>query len=175
METVKYMEIRREDQCDHEAVYRLVKEAFATAEYSDGNEQELVTALRNSSSFIPELSLVAFEDGKAVGHILFTKVYIGEREELALAPLSVLPAYQRKGIGQALMKAGHEIAKKMGYDYSIVSGHSGYYPKAGYVPASVYGIKAPFDVPDENFMAIRLNDRIKRIEGIVRYDDAFGI
>ncbi|MCI8669322.1 MAG: N-acetyltransferase [Lachnospiraceae bacterium] len=169
------MVIRQEEQCDYEAVYRLVKEAFATAEHSDGNEQELVTALRNSSSFIPELSLVAFEDGIAVGHILFTKVYIGECEELALAPLSVIPAYQRKGIGQALMKEGHDIARKMGYDYSIVLGHPQYYPKAGYVPAYMYGIKAPFDVPDENYMAIRLNDRAKRIDGIVRYDNAFGI
>ncbi len=175
MELVNNMVIRQENQSDYEAVYKVVKEAFSTAEHSDGNEQELVTALRNSSSFIPELSLVAFEDGNAVGHILFTKVYVGESEELALAPLSVLPAYQRKGIGMALMKEGHGIAKKMGYDYSIVLGHPKYYPKAGYVPAYIYGIKAPFEVPDKNFMAIRLNDRAKKIEGIVRYDKAFGI
>lgn len=169
------MEIRQENQDDYEAVYNVVKEAFATAEQSDGNEQELVRALRNSNSFIPELSLVAVENGKVVGHILFTKAYVGEFTELALAPLSVLPAYQRKGIGLALMQKGHNIAKKLGYDYSIVLGHSEYYPKAGYVPASVYGIKASFDVPDENFMAIKLNDREKRINGVIKYDNAFGI
>lgn len=169
------MEIRQEKQSDYETVYQIVKEAFATAEHSDGNEQELVAALRNSNSFIPELSLVAIEDGKIVGHILFTKVYVGEYTELALAPLSVLPMYQRKGIGLALMKTGHSIAKKLGYDYAIVLGHSKYYPKAGYMPASIYGIKAPFDVFDEDFMAIKLNDEAKQIEGIVQYDEAFGI
>lgn len=169
------MEIRQEKQTDYETVYQIVKEAFATAKHSDGNEQELVAALRNSNSFIPELSLVAIEDGKIVGHILFTKVYVGEYTELALAPLSVLPMYQRKGIGLALMKTGHNIAKKLGYDYAIVLGHSKYYPKAGYMPASIYGIKAPFDVFDEDFMAIKLNDEAKRIEGIVQYDEAFGI
>lgn len=66
-------------------------------------------------------------------------------------------------------------AKNLGYDYSIVLGHSEYYPKAGYVPASVYGIKAPFDVLDKNFMAIKLNDNAKEINGIIKYDTAFGI
>ncbi len=169
------MEIRRENQDDYEAVYEVVKEAFATAEQSDGNEQELVKSLRNSDSFIPELSLVAVENGEVVGHILFTKAYVGEFAELALAPLSVLPEYQRKGIGLALMQKGHSVAKELGYDYAIVLGHSEYYPKAGYVPASVYGIKAPFDIPNENFMAIKLNDRAKRIKGVIKYDIAFGI
>lgn len=169
------MEIRQENNSDYETVYNVVKEAFETAEQSDGNEQELVSALRNSNSFIPELSLVATENEQIIGHILFTKAYVDGYTILALAPLSVLPKYQRKGVGLALMKKGHSIAKKMGYDYSVVLGHSKYYPKAGYVPASIYGIKAPFDVSDENFMAIRLNDNAKNIQGIIRYDEAFGI
>lgn len=169
------MKIRQENQNDYKEVYNVVKKAFAAAEHSDGNEQDLVNALRKSNSFIPELSLVAVENGKVVGHILFTKIYIKEFVELALAPLSVLPSYQRKGIGLALMKKGHNIAKKLGYDYSIVLGSSEYYPKVGYIPASVYGIKAPFDVANENFMAIKLNDNAKKINGIVIYDTAFGI
>lgn len=169
------MEIRQENLDDYEEVYQVVKEAFATAEHSDGNEQDLVAALRDSSSFIPELSLVALENGKIAGHILFTKAYVGKRTVLALAPLSVLPAYQGKGIGQALMKEGHRIAQELGYDYAVVLGHPGYYPKAGYVPASVYGIRAPFDVPDENFMAMKLNKDAEEILGVVQYDKAFGI
>lgn len=169
------MKIRQENQNDYEAVYEVVTKAFATAEMSDGKEQELVNALRKSNSFIPELSLVAVENKKVVGHILFTKAYVGEFTELVLAPLSVLPAYQKMGIGLALIKKGHNIAKKLGYDYSIVLGHSEYYPKAGYVPASVYGIAAPFDVLDKNFMAIKLNDMAANPHGIVKYDTAFGI
>lgn len=169
------MEIRREEQRDYEIVHKIVQEAFSTAERSDGKEQELVAALRNSKSFVPELSLVAVEGGKIVGHILFTKVYVGKGEALALAPLSVTPSYQRKGIGITLIKKGHRIAQKLGYDYSIVLGHADYYPRAGYVPASIYGIQAPFDVPDENFMAIKLNEKAERMEGIVQYDEAFGL
>lgn len=74
-----------------------------------------------------------------------------------------------------MIKEGHRIAQKLGYDYSIVLGHPDYYPKAGYVPAGIYGIKAPFDVPDENFMAFKLNDKAEKMEGVVRYDEAFGI
>ena len=66
-------------------------------------------------------------------------------------------------------------AFRLGYGYSAVLGHSKYYPKAGYVPASRYGIKAPFDVSDESFMAIKLNDKAKNIEGVIQYDEAFGI
>ncbi len=84
-----------------------MKTAFETAEKSDGNEAELVEVLRKSNSYITELSLVAVENGRIVGHILFTKAYVGEHVVLALAPLSVLPKYQRKGIGFALIREGH--------------------------------------------------------------------
>lgn len=169
------MKIRQERSGDYDIVYNVIKEAFATAKQSDGNEQDLVIALRNSPSFIPELSLVAVENEQIIGHILFTKAYIGDNTVLALAPLSVLPAYQRNGVGLALIKEGHRIAGQLGYQYSIVLGHPGYYPKAGYIPAGMYGIRAPFAIPDENFMAFRLADEASKIEGIVRYDAAFGI
>ena len=172
---MNHLEIRQETAPDHAAVYQLVKDAFASAEHCDGNEQELVSALRASSAFIPELSLVAVADGNIIGHILFTKVSVGEHTALALAPLSVHPAYQRQGVGLALMKTGHGIAQKLGYDYSIVLGSSSYYPKIGYVPASTYGILSPFDVPDENFMALKLTAGAKALNGTVKHDKAFGI
>ena len=71
---------------------------FQTAEQTDGNEQDLVNALRKSSSFIPELSLAAEINGKIAGHIMFTRLQIGGHTALALAPLSVLPDYQRQGM-----------------------------------------------------------------------------
>lgn len=168
-------EIRQENQNDYKEVYSVVKKAFETAEHSDGNEHDLVTVLRNSKNFIPELSLVAIEDNKIVGYILFTKVKIGDYEEVALAPLAVLPEFQKKGIGGSLIKKGHEIAKKLGYHYSIVLGSEKYYPKFGYVPAIKYGIEAQFQVDSENFMAVKLNDSIMEIKGIVEYAKEFGI
>lgn len=169
------LEIRQENKEDYEEIYNLVKIAFETAEHSDGNEQDLVVALRDSNNFIPQLSLVAVQDNKIVGYILFTKIKIGKYEELALAPLAILPEYQRQGIGKQLIKKGHQIAKKLGYHYSVVLGSQTYYPKSGYVPAIEYGIKAPFEVPNENFMAIKLNHTDKEIIGIVEYAKEFGI
>ena len=169
------MEIRQERADDYNTVFHVVAKAFSHAEHSDGNEQELVKALRDTPSFIPELSLVALEDGKIVGHILFSKIAIGEYTELALAPLSVLPAYQRRGIGLALIREGHRIAKQLGYDYSVVLGSPTYYPRAGYLPASLYGINAPFEVRDEYFMAFKLQDSAPQLKDVVKYDPAFEI
>lgn len=169
------IEIRKEEKQDFEEVYNVVKTAFETAQHSDGNEQDLVTELRKSKNFIPELSLVAVKNEKIIGYILFTKIEIGNKEELALAPLAVLPEYQNQGIGKALIKEGHKIAKSLGYHYSVVLGSEKYYPKLGYIPAINYGIKAPFDVANENFMAIKLNETNEKIEGIVRYAKEFGI
>lgn len=169
------IEIRKEQKSDYEEVYNLVKTAFEKAEESDGNEQDLVVNLRNSDNFVPELSLVAKKDDKVVGYILFTKIQIGKYEELALAPLAVLPEYQRQGIGSKLIKEGHKIAKEMGYHYVVVLGSDKYYPKFGYEKASKYGIKPPFNVPDENFMVIKLNDLRKGIKGTVKYAKEFGI
>lgn len=169
------MIIRQEQPSDYKTVYQIIKSAFENAEHSDGNEQELVAALRNSNAFIPELSLVAIYDNRIVGHILFTKATIGTKVVLALAPLSVLPTYQRQGIGQALMAEGHRIAQELDYEYSIVLGHPKYYPKAGYRPASSFGIKAPFEVPDDSFMALKLKPTAEPLNGMLEYDPAFGI
>ena len=169
------IEIRKESREDYEEVYNLVKRAFETAEFSDGNEQDLVEALRSSCNFIPGLSLIAIQNNKIVGYILFTKIKIGEYEELALAPLAVLPGYQNKGIGKKLIEKGHQIAKQLGYHFVIVLGSKNYYSKSGYVPAIKYGIKAPFEVHNENFMAVKLNDFDKEITGVVEYAKEFGI
>ena len=169
------IEIKQENQKDYEEVYRVVKTAFETAEHSDGNEQDLVVDLRNSDSFIPELSLVAVKEDKIVGYILFTKIKIENHEEIALAPLAVLPEYQKQGIGSMLIEQGHKIAKKLGYHYSIVLGSENYYPKFGYIPAIQYGIQAPFDVANKNFMAVKLNDTDIEITGVVQYAKEFGI
>ena len=168
--------IRQENVNDYKEVYHVIKTAFETAEHSDGNEQDLVVALRaNRNNFIPELSLVAIDNNKIVGYILFTKIKIGENEELALAPLCVLPEYQRQGIGSKLIMEGHRIAKTLGYHYSVVLGSEKYYTKFGYTPAIEYGIEPPFDVPSKNFMAIKLNESNVEIKGIVKYAKEFGI
>lgn len=167
--------IRQERTEDYETVYDVIKEAFDSAEHADGNEPELVNALRKGNGFIPQLSFVAEIDGKIVGHILFTKATIENRTVLALAPLSVLPEYQRRGIGTALIKEGHRIAGELGYGFSVVLGSENYYPRVGYLPADTFGIQPPFDVPRENFMAYKLNEHAPNVSGIMKYAEEFGI
>lgn len=169
------MIIREENKNDEKQVYELVKIAFKSAEQSDGTEQDLVVSLRKSTAFIPQLSLVAEENDEIMGHIMFTKIEIGNQIELALAPLSVLPKFQKQGIGKALMKEGHRIAKDLGFTFSVVLGSENYYPKLGYIPAEQFGIKAPFEVPSCNFMAINLHNKNDKLEGIVKYAKEFGI
>ncbi len=167
--------IRQATEKDYLNVYTVVKTAFAGAKHADGNEQDLVNALRKGDAFIPELSLVYEVDGKIVGHIMFTKATVGTTTVLALAPLSVLPEYQRQGIGLNLISVGHEIAKGLGYEYSVVLGNEKYYPKAGYAPADTFGILPPFDVPRENFMACKLWDTATAMHDTMKYAKEFGI
>ncbi len=167
------MQIRQEESKDYSTVETLIQTAFQGAEHTDGAEHELVARLRKSPAFVQELSLVAEENAEIIGHILFTKLRIGDIVGLALAPLSVLPGFQRKGIGSALIQKGHEIAKDLGYDIVVVLGSEKYYPKFGYRPANFFGIKPPFDVPDENFMALSLSGKTERMNASVEYAKEF--
>ena len=170
--------VRKELEQDHKTVELLVEEAFKDAEYSDHMEHVLVSKLRKGENFIDGLSLVAEKEGEIVGHILLTKANIENETEkyetLALAPVSVLPKYQGIGIGGELIREGMRMAKELGYDSIIVLGHDKYYPKFGFKKAGDFGIKAPFEVPEENFMAIELNEEaLKNISGVVRYANEF--
>lgn len=155
--------IRKATAIDYPIIYEVVKASFKDAEHCDGNEKDLVIALSKSNAYIPELSLVAEENGEIIGHILFTQAQVGGEIILALAPLSVLPEHQRKGVGSSLIKKGHKIAQQIGYPYSVVLGSETYYPKFGYKPAINLGIKPPFPVDEKNFMAIKLQENAPEI------------
>jgi len=158
----------------------VVKCAFANAEHSDKNEHNLVSRIRNSNVFIPELSLVAMDkdNNRIVGHLLLSKIKIMNDnqvvESLAHAPVSVLPEYQNKGVGKFLISEALKKAKQLEYDSVIVLGHPEYYPKFGFKKASTWGIKAPFEVPDEAFMTIELGENaFNKVSGVVEYPSVF--
>ena len=170
--------IRQEVTSDFAAVFDLIAEAFSTELLSDHQEQFLVERLRRSNAFIPELSLVAEDGSQVVGHILLTKLQIRNNDKvfdsLALAPVSVHPDYQKRGIGALLIGRAHQMAKELGYQSIVVLGHENYYPKFGYQPCAHFGIELPFDVPPGNCMAIELvNGGLKGISGMVDYPGEF--
>jgi putative acetyltransferase len=146
--------------------------------FGQPNESLLVEKLRSHPDFIKELSIVADLDGSIIGHILFFPIEINQNlntyQSLALAPMAVTPDYQNKGIGGQLIRTGLEIAKERGFKSVIVLGHKDYYPRFGFAPAAKWRIIAPFDVPEEVFMAIALvPDGLKNISGRVKYPKEF--
>ena len=136
--------IRQEKPADHKTVEAVVKAAFANEAMSDQTEHLLVQRLRKSDAFIPELSLVGELDRQLVGHILLTKIHIKDGEKrhpsLALAPVSVHPHFQKRGIGGKLILESHRIAKSLDYQSIVLLGHADYYPRFGYELTSKYNI-----------------------------------
>jgi len=172
------MIIRQETKNDHKEVFSVIESAFKDVEFAGHSEQFLVERLRKSDAFIPELSIVAEIDDEIVGHVLLTKLKIKnestEFDSLALAPVSVLPEFQGKGIGGKLILESHKKAIELGYASIILLGHEKYYPRFGYERADKYGIELPFEVPKENCMAIELTvNGLKGVTGTVEYPKAF--
>jgi predicted N-acetyltransferase YhbS len=171
--------IRQEISSDYHEVESLVEQAFRIAENSDHREHLFVARLRKCGAFVPELSLVAVHnDGEIVGHIMLTRITIKNdsalHASLALAPLSVLPEYQKMGIGSKLIERSHRIAEKLGFSSIFVLGHNSYYPRFGYEQSSLYDVLPPFKVSPEYFMIRKLSaDVLADISGTVCYPEEF--
>ncbi|MGE0131202.1 MAG: GNAT family N-acetyltransferase [Blastocatellales bacterium] len=165
------MIIRPEKPEDIAAIRIVNEKAFGSSA-----EADLVDALRRNGK--ATLSLVAEEDGQIAGHILFSPVTIeaggGELIGVGLAPLAVLPEFQYRGAGSALVKHGLDCCREAGHRFAIVLGHPRYYPRFGFVPASSFGIKSKYDTPGEHFMAIELLEGALRNQaGMAKYQPEF--
>lgn len=146
--------------------------------FGQPNEGILVEKLRLNSSFIDKLSIVAEFNNQIIGHILFFPIKVTadskHHDSLALAPMCVLPEFQNKGIGGQLIIKGLQTALELGFKSVIVLGHRNYYPRFGFLPASKWEIKAPFELPADVFMALELvKDGLKDVSGVVEYPKEF--
>ncbi|MGE6398321.1 GNAT family N-acetyltransferase [Bacillus cereus] len=169
--------IRQEQKNDYRKTEEVVQQAFLNEEFSDKKEHELVKRIRECDAFIPALSIVAVDE-EIIGHIMLSKITIEQDgasvDSLALAPVSVSPSHQKKGIGGKLIASALEKAKELGYGSVVVLGHPEYYPKFGFKKASDWNIKAPFEVPDEVFMVMELRENaLQGVEGVVQYSESF--
>lgn len=165
--------IRSERVGDEAAIGRVNDLAFGQP-----NEGRLIEALRRHKNFIGGLSLVADYHGEIIGHILFFPVKIrteaGMRRTLSLAPLSVMPRYQGRGIGGKLILRGLKEARALGYRSVVVLGHPDYYPRFGFTRASDWRIYCPLKAPDDAFMAIELTEgALEGIHGTVVFPEEY--
>ncbi len=165
------MVIREERAADAAAIRLVNRLAF-------GREDEgaLVDALRESGAVI--CSLVAEDEGQVAGHVLYSPATLSdgddERVVAALGPVAVLPDHQRRGIGDALIRAGLDVCREQGYGLVIVLGHPTYYPRFGFRPSRPLGIRWEHDAPEAAFMVMELQaGALAGARGVVRYRPEF--
>jgi putative acetyltransferase len=162
--------VRDEAPRDHAAVRAIHAAAFGRAA-----EADLVDALRAQAQ--PCVSIVAEVDGTVTGHIMFSPVTADGHPQarlMGLAPLAVLPAHQRRGIGSVLVRAGLDRCTALGIQAVVVLGHPAYYPRFGFAPASRWGIRCVYDAPEEAFMLLELRPgALRGVQGTARYHPAF--
>ena len=164
--------IRQEISGDTMAIRHVNEQAFGSTV-----EADLIEKLRLRQGFI--LSLVAIQEEQVVGHILFSPVTIETEDSVftaaGLGPMAVLPAYQQRGIGSQLVRAGLEELRHTNHEVVVVLGHPNYYPRFGFSPAKSYGIRCEYDVPEEVFMVLELRQgALAGRSGMVKYQPEFG-
>lgn len=167
---MEHMLIRADQAGDRAAVHTVNLSAFETPA-----EADLVDALREQAE--PIVSLVAEDHGAIVGHIMFSPVFLSGHlglKVMGLAPMAVTPEYQRKGIGSALVRAGLEQCRQLGFVAVVVLGHPEYYPRFGFAPSTRFGIRSEYEVPEQAFMAAELQPgALSGRTGTVKYHAAF--
>lgn len=162
------MRIRSETGADIGAIAEITAAAFRTLAISNQTEHFIIAALRAANALA--ISLVAEVDGRVVGHIAFSPVTIsdGSLDWYGLGPVSVLPEYQRRGIGSALIQEGLSRLKNLGARGCCLVGHPGYYGRFGFRNVRGLGVE---NVPEEAFFALSFDDHIP--QGIVGFHEGF--
>ena len=167
-----FIEVRHERLGDEAAIARVNDAAFGQPD-----ESRIVDAVRQAGHMA--ISLVAVNEDRVVGHILFTPVDMTSSAPVltmfGLGPMAVLPEWQRRGIGSKLVEAGLRECSDVGCQVVVVIGHPEFYPRFGFRPAGAFGLRSEFAVRDEAFMVAELMPgALAGRGGLVRYLAEFG-
>ena len=160
--------VRREHPTDVGPITDIHRAAF-----NGEVEPQLVVALRASDAWLPQLSLVAELNGTIVGHVVCTRAHVAETPVLGLGPLGVVPALQKSGVGTALMHAVLGAADAMDEPVVVLLGHTDYYPRFGFEPATNLGITPPVSEWGNHFQARPLSTHNSNIQGPFAYAAPF--
>lgn len=161
--------IKRVKKRDFEEIEMLLKMTFESDSVA-----EMLMEFKNTSDFVPELTRVARINDQIIGVIIYSHVQIAKGKKItdtiSMVCMAVLPAYQNLGIGGELIRNSFAKARELEYQSVIVMGYEGYYPRFGFKPTIEFDITCPFDVPEENFMALELfPDTLSVVSGKVKY------
>ncbi len=130
--------------------------AIHVAAFEDASEADLVSRLRASEAWVPELSLVVQQEEQLVAHALFSRVTAGESEALVLGPIAILPDHQRGGLGTALVRMGLERARGLKFECVVAIGPPAFLASCGFRPAAARGLTTEMELPDEVFQVAEL-------------------
>jgi putative acetyltransferase len=161
------IEVRTEKPEDLAAIREVHLQAFSPSP----NEAYLVDLLRRAGK--APISLLAVSEGQIVGHVLFSPVTIdpaplGTVHGLGLAPVGVLPAFQRQGVGTQLIERGLQDCERGGYDFVVVLGDPRYYSRFGFARAKAYELENEYGA-DEAFRVLELRPGVLQgVEGTVK-------
>ena len=169
------MELRKELPDDKEPVREIHLRAFGDHGLVVA---DLVDTLRETITPKDGLSLVAGHDGQIVGHVMFTRSLLDAPRRLVevhvLSPLAVMPGYQKRGIGSALVRQGLETLARRAVPLVFLEGDPGYYSRFGFAPGGDLGFRKPsLRIPDDAFQAIRLPEHEPWMTGTLVYAEPF--
>lgn len=173
--------IRNERPEDHFTVENLTREAFWNLHVPGCDEHYLVHMLRESEDFLPEFDFVAEVDGHIVGNIMFSRSRVVGQDgrsfsTITFGPVSVLPEYQRRGIGRALIERGLQCARASGHRAVIIYGSPAYYARFGFRPGKDYDIRTSDGKYAAALQALELfPDALQGVTGRFRESEAFDV
>ena len=173
--------LRREEPADYKEVEALTREAFWNHFVPGCDEHYLAHTLRDAPCFLPELDWVAVAGGQIVGNIMYTRAQIrldgGQTlPVLSFGPLSVLPAFQKQGVGGALIRHTVQLAQDAGHSAILIYGDPAYYSRHSFVPAERYGIAGADRMYRDALQALPLQrGALDNADGLFLEDDAYHV